>query len=849
MKKRILNRKRLSQVAYSIGMLLLCINASWGQQVIGEFSYMNGGFEGQSAGALGTVTNTGLWSKQNTATVTSTLVVNASGARSGANYVTGSTLNSTTITRVIVSPASTTISPAASVAHTIQFYVKNCTATGSTNGTGVTGGITTTTSGYVLSNPSPIATSASWTKVTMSFTPAVSAPNPSLACLRLPILNPGIHSMDVDDFVVYAGGVDTTAPSIATVARASSVTTTGQTISWTAPSTGVDGGGYMVVRGTTDPSTPPMVNGIYAVGNSIGSGTVVSIGTGTSFTATGLTAGTTYYYRIYTVDKAFNYSSALTFNSTTVSSTSTTWNGATWTNGTPTPALNAIIDAELTATESLIANSLTVNSGKTLTIATGHNVTVQNAVTNNGTLNIENNGNLIQVNNVTNSGTGTTTVKRNSNPLFRLDYTMWSSPVTAQNLFAFSPLTSAVTPIRFYLYNPLSDKYVTVDPAGSFLQGRGYLIRMPNEKPGSLGTATAYYAGTETLAYPGVFTGTLNNGTINVSLVDSNKYVSVGNPYPSAISADLFLSGNSTAGTLYFWRKTNGVSGTAYATYTAAGGVGTGPGNGGLGNPNGTIQVGQGFIVKATSTSLSFTNAMRETAPSSTQFFKTKKVADKSRVWLSLSDAKGGLNQAMIAYIDGTTLGVDSGYDGKYFNDSAIALTSTIDSEEYVIQARPTFDATDVVALGFKTDVAGDYSIALDSFDGVFAEGQDVYLVDAVAGKEIDLKAGSYSFTATAGADNARFSLKYQKTLKVDAPAFNDNTVKVYRNNGAIVVNSTAKAIKTIAVYDVQGRLLAQQKNVNATTATISNLKAVRQVLIVKISADDNSVVSKKVLN
>jgi hypothetical protein len=421
--------------------------------------------------------------------------------------------------------------------------------------------------------------------------------------------------------------------------------------------------------------------------------------------------------------------------------------------------------------------------------------------------------------------------------------------VTAQNLLAFSPLTSAVTPIRFYQYNPLSDKYVTVDPqANSFLQGRGYLIRMPNEKPGSLGTTTGYYLGTETLAYPGVFTGTLNNGTINLSLLAADKYVSVGNPYPSAISADAFLNGNATAGTLYFWRKTNGASGSAYATYTLAGGAGTSAGVTGI-TPNGTIQVGQGFIVKATTTSLSFTNAMRQTAPSSTQFFKTKKVADKSRVWLSLSDAKGGLNQAMIAYIDGATLGLDAGYDGKYFNDSKIALTSTIDSEEYVIQARPTFDATDVVALSFKTDVAGDYSIALDSFDGVFAEGQDVYLVDAVAGKEIDLKAGAYSFTATAGVDNARFSLKYQKTLKVDAPAFNENSVKVYKNNGAIVVNSTAKAIKTIAVYDLQGRLIAQQKNVNATTATISNLKAVRQVLIVKITADDNSVVSKKVLN
>jgi hypothetical protein len=97
--------------------------------------------------------------------------------------------------------------------------------------------------------------------------------------------------------------------------------------------------------------------------------------------------------------------------------------------------------------------------------------------------------------------------------------------------------------------------------------------------------------------------------------------------------------------------------------------------------------------------------------------------------------------------------------------------------------------------------------------------------------------------------DNARFSLKYQKTLKVEAPAFNDNSVRVYKNNGIIYINSIAKTIKTIEVYDVQGRLIAQQKNVNTTTATINNLEAIRQMLIVKVSADVSSVVSKKVLN
>jgi hypothetical protein len=85
--------------------------------------------------------------------------------------------------------------------------------------------------------------------------------------------------------------------------------------------------------------------------------------------------------------------------------------------------------------------------------------------------------------------------------------------------------------------------------------------------------------------------------------------------------------------------------------------------------------------------------------------------------------------------------------------------------------------------------------------------------------------------------------------LKVDAPAFNENSLKVYKNNGVIYVNSSSKAIKTIQVYDVQGRLIAQQKNVNATSASINNVKDVRQVLIIKVTGEDNTVVSKKVLN
>ena len=481
----------------------------------------------------------------------------------------------------------------------------------------------------------------------------------------------------------------------------------------------------------------------------------------------------------------------------------------------------------------------------------GYNLTVAGAVANSGTLTIENNANLIQ-GGTTNTNTGNVIVKRNSNPLYLLDYTMWSSPVSGtQTLADFSPMTSIAPIIRFYTYDPANNWYKYAVPTSTFTTGTGYLIRMPKSD-----ATTDYDAGTAPLTYNGQFTGIPNNGTITLSGLTADKFYSVGNPYPSTISADAFISGNSTGGTLYFWRKRNAQAGSAYAAYNSTGS--TASSDASVGIPNGTIQVGQGFIVKtgAAATTLAFTNAMRA-GTVSTQIFKTKQV-QKDRVWVNLTrpatktgtiDIPEAFSQALIGYMDGATLGVDEGIDGKYINDSEVALTSSINNEEYTIQGRPTFDPADVVALNFKTDADGAYTIALDHFDGVFAAGQDVYLVDSKTGTETDLKAGAYTFNATSGIDNTRFSLKYQKTLKVDAPAFNENSVSVYKNNGALYVNSGFVAMNNIKVFDIQGRLIAEQKNLKSTTAVFNNLRAKNQVLIVKITGANNNVVSKKIVN
>ncbi|QBN17454.1 T9SS sorting signal type C domain-containing protein [Flavobacterium nackdongense] len=560
------------------------------------------------------------------------------------------------------------------------------------------------------------------------------------------------------------------------------------------------------------------------------------------------------------VRTAGSFGNGITFGSTV----NLTYNGA----GVQTPG------AEMPADGSVLNNltiagtaSLSLNADKTinndLTILgsgslaqTAGNLTVKNNLINSSTLGaaavvLNNNANLIQGAATTvNANSGAITVKRNSSLLSRLDYTLWSSPVSGQNLLAFSPAT---TTTRFYNYNTsfgTNGAFSVIDPTtNSFTSGSGYLIRMPNTAVDAPATET----------FNGQFSGVPNNGDVPVTLIDGLvtglRYNLLGNPYPSPIKMQNFVFDNTAniESTLYFWRKTNGV-GTAYCTWQAGATVND-PGtfvtnnNTQSVNPLDVIQTGQGFFVEAKSgaSAMTFKNSQR-VANTAGQFFKTKQVIAADKVWLNATNAAGDFSQMAVTYNDNAFIGVDR-YDGKYINDSAFALTSKINNGEYTIQGRPTFIASDVVALSFKTATAGDYTIAIDHAEGVFATGQEVYLVDSQTATETNLKEGAYTFTAAAGVDNARFTLKFQKTLKVDAAAWNDANVMLYKNKGILYVNSTSKAINSVRVYDVQGRLIVERNNVKANTTNISNLKEKNQVLIVKVIGEDNSEITKKVLN
>lgn len=112
----------------------------------------------------------------------------------------------------------------------------------------------------------------------------------------------------------------TAQPTVLTLATITSTSING---SFTAAS--VAPSGYLVLRSTSaTPPSPGPVNGtVYAAGNTINGATVVSATTTTSFSATGLTSNTQYYFYIYAYNDAcsgapyYQTTSPLTNNATT----------------------------------------------------------------------------------------------------------------------------------------------------------------------------------------------------------------------------------------------------------------------------------------------------------------------------------------------------------------------------------------------------------------------------------------------------------------------------------------------------------------------------------------------------
>jgi len=580
-----------------------------------------------------------------------------------------------------------------------------------------------------------------------------------------------------------------------------------------------------------------------------------------------------------------------------------TWNGTDWrdsNNVVTTPSIGklAIINAnyDTSINGSFDACSLVVNNGFTAIIAPTNYINIQYDLTLNGNLTVKSGGSLVQIDDFgLNSGTGNFVMERTATVARTTDYVYWSSPISNFQVGNVNPSSW----LRYKWIPTIPRAYTSnfggwlATPANEVMEkGKGYIIRGPYTNPTATFTNTApnnlpnngiIPVGVERSTYDGAPYTYLSGSTTLTVVKDDDNYNLLGNPYPSAVDVQKFLSLNTNlAGHIRLWTHgtpiqsslfngqsfynsfgyTYSVLDYIYVNYT---GISSGPGDY-------AIASGQGFFVTMNHSSASasenviFNNSMRRDATLGTiynnsVFYRKANTNERNRIWLDILDDKNASVRTLVGYIQGATLDKDRMYDAKATVDSNLNIYSLIQDESQIIQARAVpFDKDDRVPLGVSiplkvgntTSTLGTYKIAIAFVDGLFQnKNQDIYLEDKLLNVIHDLRKDPYTFESVSGRFDNRFVLRYtNKNKSLGTEHFKEyrNSIVVAADAGQVKIISSIEAIKKVAVYDIFGREIFTKNNINALELSIKDIIINRQALVVKVVLENGQEISKKII-
>lgn len=216
-----------------------------------------------------------------------------------------------------------------------------------------------------------------------------------------------------------------------------------------------------------------------------------------------------------------------------------------------------------------------------------------------------------------------------------------------------------------------------------------------------------------------------------------------------------------------------------------------------------------------------------------------------SLIWINLSHEQDPGNQILVGYTEMTTMDVDPGFDALLV-PMGNCLSSLIGSDHYVIQARPPFEVSDVVPLGFHADSSGTFALSIDHTTGVFEQGQPIFLYDTMASKLVELSTGPYLFTSETGDFDNRFQLSYQSS-NLALEQLSQDQVTVYEEAGVLTIN-TRDTASEIQIFDLTGKQVAIASHISGNITRFPNLENQHQAQIVRIVYESGKALVRKIL-
>ncbi len=399
------------------------------------------------------------------------------------------------------------------------------------------------------------------------------------------------------------------------------------------------------------------------------------------------------------------------------------------------------------------------------------------------------------------------------------------------------------------------------------------------------------------------FVGKPNNGLITTNTVAADQLLLTGNPYPSALDANAFITDNTNSidGTLYFWehytsnnthilREYQG----GYAERNLTGGIP--PISAGVeyishlgtpskGAPNQFIPVGQGFFVTGKSGAggtIIFNNGQRgfhkeDEAGISNVMYKITanakkpksssvasnnnndpiKVDNFMKIRLGYNSNANYHRQSLLGFMnENASKDFDYGYDGLNIDDFANDMYFLCGKTPLAIQGVGYFKKEDVFPIGVKTNVAGKVIFSIDELEN-FDKNQKVYIYDKETKIYHNIKDQTFEIVLPIGQFDNRFLLCFKERNHPEDNAKNqdDSNAKIQARYShvssalKITNTSTESTVYNVSLFNILGQFISKWEitNLGQNNIEIPILNISAGIYITKINTS-NGVFSRKIM-
>ena len=449
---------------------------------------------------------------------------------------------------------------------------------------------------------------------------------------------------------------------------------------------------------------------------------------------------------------------------------------------------------------------LTIQTGAIVTIGTGGSITVNGNLANNAGVT----GLIVQSDG---SGTGSLKISGTTSGFAEVqrykptDKLHLVSAPAIQSIFSFLdknldiPILDGVIPMTFDMrdYDPVTNEwspFFTENITGNLGIGKGYLLRILT-------------ASNQLIKYK----GTLNSGSINVPLAKTGAATKgwnlIGNPFTSAININSAASSES-GGVNFMGVNTNAFEANFVGIYIWND-VTKAYDNINYSNPAVYAQSGQGFFVKAKEdgSTMEFNPSMQ--VHQNTATLKSGTLAYPQIKLMATNNNKTA--STLIKFIEGTTRGLDVGYDaGLFKSDQGLNIYTRLVEDngvDFQLQCLPITDYLKmVIPVGLDSKAGGDVIFSAETSN--LATDCKVIFEDKLSNSFTDLSKLTYK--ATVGANTSVIDRFYLHTGDIvsglDDQALDGKLMAFAVRNVEIKVLGEVSNKAVAMLYDMMGKLI-----------------------------------------